>query len=209
MKTVLAFGDSNTWGLMPGSKDLTRYPREIRWTGVLQDLCGTILVIEEGLCGRTTAFEDARRPGRNGAEALGIILASRRPPDAAVVMLGTNDCKSVYSLSAEAIGSGLVLCLGKLEEVLPPDKILLVSPLLLGKDVWRPEKDPEFGVQSVQTCRALKDVYSRIAKERGYAFLAASDCVRANSADDEHMDEEGHRTFAKAVYAKLRDMKVI
>ena len=209
MKTVLAFGDSNTWGLIPGSKDHGRYPREVRWTGVLQDLCGAVRFIEEGLCGRTTAFVDERRPGRNGAEALPSILKAHHPLDAAIVMLGTNDCKSVYSFSAAVIGEGIGLCLDQLEKVLPPDRILLVSPLWLGEDVWRSDKDPEFGKQSVQTSRALKDVYSLIAKERGTAFLAASDHVRANPADEEHMDEAGHRLFAKAVYAKLREMQII
>ena len=89
MKSVLAFGDSNTWGLIPGTKK--RYPWEIRWTGVLQDKCISARIIEEGLCGRTTAFEDDLRPGRKGASALPMILASQSPLDAAIVMPGTND----------------------------------------------------------------------------------------------------------------------
>ena len=32
MKNILAFGDSNTWGLIPGTKE--RYSNEIRWTGL-------------------------------------------------------------------------------------------------------------------------------------------------------------------------------
>ena len=34
MKTILCYGDSNTYGLRPDSNQ--RYPREIRWTGLLQ-----------------------------------------------------------------------------------------------------------------------------------------------------------------------------
>ena len=33
MSNILAFGDSNTWGLIPGSKPHQRFPREVRWTG--------------------------------------------------------------------------------------------------------------------------------------------------------------------------------
>lgn len=209
MKSVLAFGDSNTWGLIPGSKEPERYPRELRWTGVLQNICPLVRIIEEGLCGRTTALEDESRPGRNGAKALELILKMHHPLDAAVAMLGTNDCKSVYSASSAAIGKGMELCLDVMEGYIPPHRILLVSPMRLGPDVWRQEKDPEFGKQSIVTCRELRDVYRGIAEKRGTAFLAASDHVRADSADDEHMNEEGHRIFALAVYGKLKEMNIV
>ncbi len=209
MKSILAFGDSNTWGFIPGSKCQERYPREIRWTGILQNKCTSVRIIEEGLCGRTTAFEDELNPGRKGTAALPLILEKYHPLDAAIVMLGTNDCKSVFSLSAAAIGQGIELCLDEMERYLSSCNILLISPILLGKDVWKPDKDPEFGKRSVETCSELKDVYSRIAEERGTAFLAASDYVQANDADAEHMDEDGHRIFAFAVHKKLKEMGVI
>ena len=66
MKRILAYGDSNTWGFDPvtwGSVPMTleRYPEDIRWTGLLQKALGKdALVLEEGLCGRTTAL--AERP---------------------------------------------------------------------------------------------------------------------------------------------------
>ena len=37
MKSILAYGDSNTWGLVPGSNPQERYPFEKRWTGILQE----------------------------------------------------------------------------------------------------------------------------------------------------------------------------
>jgi len=207
MKFVLAFGDSNTWGLIPGSKE--RYPWEVRWTGILQEKCTSVCIIEEGLCGRTTAFEDDLRPGRKGVSALPMILESHHPLDAAIVMLGTNDCKSVYSISAAAIGKGVGLCLDEIQKYVSPHNILLISPILLGEDVWKPDKDPEFDWKSVKVCRRLKGVYQRIAKDRGTAFLSASDYVCADDTDSEHMDEDGHRIFASVLYEKLKEMKVI
>ena len=66
MKQILAFGDSNTWGLIPGSAPYERYPWGVRWTSLLQEKFADkdIRVVEEGLCGRTTVFEDQSRPGR-------------------------------------------------------------------------------------------------------------------------------------------------
>lgn len=67
MKEILCFGDSNTYGLIPGTKN--RYGRDTRWTGLIeQQLYGKgCRIIEEGLCGRTTVFEDELREGRKGA----------------------------------------------------------------------------------------------------------------------------------------------
>lgn len=209
MKSVLAFGDSNTWGLVPGTKENARFPWEIRWTGALENRCKTLRIVEEGLCGRTTAHEDAERPGRNGATMLSMVLESHAPLDAAIIMLGTNDCKRAYSLSTNEIGKGIEQCLDIIEKHLPARNILLISPVFLGKDVWKADKDPAFDQQSVLTCYALKGVYSRIAEERGTAFLAASDYVRADDADAEHLNAEGHRLFASAVYDKLKKMNVI
>lgn len=91
MKAVLAFGDSNTGGLIPGSALRERFPWGVRWTSILQERCPGVQIIEEGLCGRTTVFEDELRTGRRGVTALPIILETHHPLDAAVVMLGTND----------------------------------------------------------------------------------------------------------------------
>ncbi len=209
MKSVLAFGDSNTWGMIPGTMPQQRYPRSVRWTGVLEELCGDIHVIEEGLCGRTTVYEDAIRPGRKGYDAIPRVMRDSGEVSAAVIMLGTNDCKTVYNASAGVIGKGAEACVRRLMRHIAPENILLVSPIYLGENVWKPEKDPEFGRRSVGVCRELREVYSGIASCLGTAFLAASDYASADSADDEHMDEAGHRSLAAAISSKLREMGVV
>ncbi len=47
-KTVLCFGDSNTWGYIPGG-DCDRYAPDVRWPGVMQAALGTddFTIIEE------------------------------------------------------------------------------------------------------------------------------------------------------------------
>ena len=103
MKQILCYGDSNTWGLIPGTKE--RFPWGIRWTSRLQEKVKSegIRILEEGLCGRTTVFEDSYRENRNGWRALPAILETHRPIDGAVLMLGTNDCKTVYAPTVESI----------------------------------------------------------------------------------------------------------
>lgn len=71
MKEILCFGDSNTHGYMPGIG--TRYPADTRWSGRLGTLLGDgYHVVEEGMDGRTTAFEDEIQPYRS---ALGYIVS--------------------------------------------------------------------------------------------------------------------------------------
>lgn len=199
MKQILAFGDSNTWGLVPGSAPFERYPWGVRWTSLLQEKLDDARVVEEGLCGRTTVFEDKCRPGRKGIDTLEVLMESHYPVDSVILMLGTNDCKSVYNASETTIGEGIEKCLKVLEKYLLPENILLVSPLALGEDVWKPNKDPEFDKKSVVVSKNLKDVYGSIARRHGVKFLAASDYVTASPVDNEHMDIEGHKHFAEIV----------
>lgn len=207
MKRILCFGDSNTWGLIPGSKPLARFSEEKRWTGILQNSLEDTVIVEEGLCGRTTIFDDALREGRNGLNAIPMIMDSQWPLDAVVIMLGTNDLKSVYHVSAHTIGVGLDIILNRIENYLAPNKILVVSPMHLGEDVWKPEKDPEFDRESVVKSTELKEVYREIANKRGNLFLAASDYISPSPIDCEHMDEEGHRVFAKVIKETLDAME--
>ena len=203
MKQILAFGDSNTWGLIPGSGE--RYPEHIRWTGILRKAAASYgyRVLEDGVCGRTTVFQDPSRSGRRGLDA----IDRYREADslsAVILMLGTNDCKTVFRASPEQIGCGLEQCLIRFERLIPPEKILVISPLLLGKDVWKSEKDPAFDKQSVRTCAALKDIYRKIAERRGCAFLAASDHAEACHVDEEHLNAEGHEHLAAAILSGLK-----
>ena len=203
MKQILCFGDSNTYGLIPGTKD--RYPWEVRWTGILAEGIREkgFQVVEEGLCGRTTVFEDELRDNRRGAAVLPMILESHQPLEKVVLMLGTNDCKTIYQASAEVIGKGVEKLVHQIQAVDENIEILLVSPILLGEGVGEEGYDPEFNQESVETSKGLKAVYEQVAKRNGCAFLAASDYAKASGADREHLDEKGHRQLAEAVLQRI------
>lgn len=65
MKTILCYGDSNTWGYDPVTGG--RLERDRRWPGVLRTQLGEgYLVIEEGLNGRTTVWDDPIEGYKNG-----------------------------------------------------------------------------------------------------------------------------------------------
>lgn len=205
MKQVIAFGDSNTWGLNPVLK--SRYPEESRWTGILRRRLFNfgLHLTEEGLCGRTTVFEDPHRSGLKGVDDIPGILAGNPEAVAAIIMLGTNDCKKVFRVSADEIGAGLERCLDVFETRISPDRILVISPVILGQNVWKPEKDPDFDQRSVTVSAELKAIYAELAQRRGHLFLAASDYVRPSVYDDEHLNAEGHEILANEVYRILTE----
>jgi lysophospholipase L1-like esterase len=102
MKTIVCYGDSNTWGCNP--VDGSRYPPDVRWTGVLaQGLGPEYRIVEEGLNGRTTRWDDAIEPGRNGLAYLRPCIESHNPIDLVITMLGTNDLKRRFNLTASDI----------------------------------------------------------------------------------------------------------
>ena len=92
MKHILCYGDSNTWGFQPGFGG--RYPRQRRWTGVAEGLLGDgYVLLENGLNGRTTDFDDPELPYRNGRKGFAYAMVSQKPIDLLLLMLGTNDLK--------------------------------------------------------------------------------------------------------------------
>ncbi|MGN0438837.1 MAG: GDSL-type esterase/lipase family protein [Lachnospiraceae bacterium] len=209
MKQLLCYGDSNTWGLIPKTQE--RYPWDVRWTGRLQEglRADDVTVLEEGLCGRTTVYEDVFRKYRNGLATLPFILESHKPIDGAILMLGTNDCKSNYNNTAYKIGLGIEQCLDELLKVIPTNHILLISPIYLGDEVWKDQYDPEFSKGSVELSKDLKKEYEKIAAKRKIHFLAASDYVSPSGIDMEHLDENGHKVFAKVVFDAIRTHEII
>lgn len=199
MKQLLCFGDSNTWGLIPKTNE--RYSWGVRWTSILQEKLSdrNVRVLEEGLCGRTTIFDDAYRKNRNGLESLPEILESSYPVDAAIIMLGTNDCKSYYNSNPYKIAKGLGLCIDEILKYISPDKILIVSPIFLGEQVWKEEYDPEFNVKSVEIAKALFNEYKKIAAEKGTNIISAADYVKPSETDQEHLTAQGHKILANAM----------
>ena len=200
MKEILCFGDSNTYGLIPGTT--RRYDRETRWTGILAEKLYDkgYRIIEEGLCGRTSVFDDATRDGRNGAKVLPMLLETHAPLDQVVLMLGTNDCKTIFGASAEVIGKGIAKLLEQIEQFASKAKVLVISPIHLGDKVWMEEFDREFSQESVEVSKELESVYETIAQKYGKQFMRAADYVSPSEADQEHMDGQSHKILADAIY---------
>lgn len=204
MKQILCYGDSNTYGLIPGTQE--RYAWAVRWTGILNDRLAAYgyRIVEEGLCGRTTMCEDPLRSGRNGRQMLPMLLETHSPLECVILMLGTNDCKTEFGLTAELIGQGMSRLLEQVRAIQPDAGILLMSPIWLSEGVGETGFDPQFDQASVTVSHKLKEIYRELASRFGCGFLAASDFAQASEVDREHLDEVGHQILSGVVFDKLK-----
>src|SRR6188768_466661 len=141
--TVVCYGDSNTHGADPITHG--RFPRDVRWPGVLaSELGDAAAVIEEGLNGRTTLWDDPFMDFRNGKPYLLPCLRSHQPVDVLVLMLGTNDLKTIFGRAAHEIaaGAGALVDIALTSGTGPgggPPAVLLVAPPRLGDTTDRSE----------------------------------------------------------------------
>ena len=202
-RTVVCYGDSNTWGYTPGSG--VRFDEKTRWTGRLQTLLGKeYRVAECGMNARTTSFDDPFRDYLNGRHGLVHCMVAAKPVDLLIIMLGTNDCKTRYRASASVIAKGLDQVIRKARQNASRHfDLLVISPIHLGVGVGDADFDPEFDAASVAVSRNLANEYRKIALQNHAAFLNASDFAAPSVTDREHMDEKGHAALADAIYNKI------
>ncbi len=201
---ILCYGDSNTFGYIPGRGG--RYNRHTRWPGRLQELLGSeYQVIEEGLCGRTTAFEDMTEPGRNGLDRIRDAVERSLPLDVLVIMLGSNDCKAQFGASAAEIAGGLeqVAAQARGGEA-SGFRVLLVAPAAMTDRVMHSGFGSEFDQRSIKVSKELAEAYEALAGKCGCDFLDGSKVTQVSEIDGLHLDAEGHGRLAEAVVKYLQ-----
>ncbi len=201
---ILCYGDSNTFGYIPGRGG--RYNCHTRWPGRLQELLGSeYQVMEEGLCGRTTAFEDVTEPGRNGLDRIRDAVERSLPLDVLVIMLGSNDCKAQFGASAQEIAGGLeqVAAQARGGEA-SGFRVLLVAPAAMTDRVMHSGFGSEFDQRSIKVSKELAEAYEALARKCGCDFLDGSKVTQVSEIDGLHLDAEGHGRLAEAVVKYLQ-----
>ncbi|MCU0514093.1 MAG: SGNH/GDSL hydrolase family protein [Anaerolineae bacterium] len=212
MKNILCYGDSNTFG-QPPIRDLAdaqpRYAPQDRWPGVLRDELGPQYhIIEAGLNGRTTVFDDpVEGYHKNGRTYLLPCLESAMPLDLVIIMLGTNDLKTRFSAPAFDIAWGASqLCSLVLNSQFGPGgrppQVLLMAPARIGKltafaDLW---------VGGVEKALLLRDHLEAFARSLHCGFLDAGAIVTTSDIDGIHFSAAEHHKLGRAVAQKVREM---
>lgn len=201
MKTIVCFGDSNTWGSDPATGD--RFVPDRRWTGVLQSRLGAgFRVIEEGLNGRMTTVDDPIYPGKNGADYLPPCLESHKPLDLVTIMLGTNDLKARLGRSASDIAeSAAFLADMARRSGAGPDggipKVLLISP----PPVTTLSDLAEMFTGAREKSLRFAEHYRVFATWSGAEFFDAGSVVASSDLDGIHWEGSAHAAFGAALAA--------
>jgi len=206
MKTVLCYGDSNTWGFNPVTQD--RFPITERWTGVLaHELGAGYRVVEEGLNGRTTLWDDPIEEWRNGKTYLLPCLWSHKPIDLVIIMLGTNDLKERFSVSAYdiAAGAGVIVDLTLRSGAGPnggSPQVLLMAPPVVAKLTDYAEMFEDAEAKS----KKFAEHYQRVARNYGCHFLDTAQIIVSSDRDGIHFEMGEHRKLGLAVAARVREI---
>ena len=206
MKTVLCYGDSNTFGYEPLSG--TRYPKELRWTTILQKELGAAYeVVSEGLNGRTTAYDRIECAWKNGFPYLAPCIGSNKPVDYIIFMLGTNDCNADLHLSEYDIAKGMERLIEEVESVTPemqdyPPKMIIVVPAAILDDYYSSPFADQLDDDSIRKSHAIAPLYKEVADRHGCLYLDCSDKLEVSTFDSEHLTANGHAKLA-ALLAKL------
>lgn len=216
MKTVLCYGDSNTYGTKPVDQNFLdtpfnphdfRFPKEKRWTGILQKELGADHdVIEEGLNGRTTVLDDPiEGADRNGLTYLPPCLESHAPIDLVVLMLGTNDLKARFSLTAFDIAMGIKVLIDTIKASgsgpgMRSPEILLLCPPPLGKLT----DHAGLFTDGVEESKKLAGNYKRIAKLFGCHFMDVGSVIKPSDDDGLHYEEQDVERLGLAVAQEVK-----
>jgi len=206
MKRILCYGDSNTWGCNPVTYE--RFDEATRWPRVLGQTLGPgYEVIEEGLGGRTTVWDDPIEGYKNGRDYLIPCLESHRPLDLVIILLGTNDLKKRFSLSAFDIAQGAGVLVRVVQTSLSgrggrsPQVLLLAPPPLAVLTGYA-----EMFEDAEGKSQKFAGHYERVAKELGCAYLDTATVIVSSPLDGIHWEGEEHRKLGKTLAAKVKEL---
>lgn len=211
MKTILAYGDSLTWGSDP-TRGGQRHPVSHRWPDVLAGELGAgFSVISEGLRGRTTAYDEhCADCDRNGARFLPTALYTHAPLDLVILALGTNDLKPAIAGPAAAAMLGLRRCIEIVQRHAhrvagaPQARVLVVSPprIVATPDAFY----ADMFAGAIAESAKMAGFYSALAKELGCGFFDASTVASPLPIDGVHLDAANTAAIGRALVPIVRDL---
>lgn len=204
-KHIVCFGDSNTHGYCADPADTVtggaRFDESERWTHLLQEALGSeYLVLEEGLSGRTTVFQDALHESMDGLSVIYSTLMSHEPVDLLVIMLGTNDTKERLGVNAACIAIGMERLVRKAQSVMcwtdNKPNILIVCPPHILPEMYENPCGVPMGKGCIEKSQELAGYLEETAKLVGASFLDAQGIAEFNKVDGMHLTAKGHRQLA-------------
>lgn len=207
-KRVLMYGDSLTFGKIPGG---LRYPVSERIGGILQKELGSDYeIIEEGLRGRMLYGENKFFKDRNGYKQFGPIFGSHLPVDLLILFLGTNDINSGGKYNTSELASFYKMYLDKINlwcEQLGfqrPQVLIIAPPSIDEENSYKLFGD--FFRDSKAKSIELPKVLEKFAQKSNVHFLDSSKIVKPSEIDGIHLSTESNDKIAKGLKAIITNI---
>jgi lysophospholipase L1-like esterase len=167
---------------------------------------GSVVVIEDCLNGRRTAWEDPFKAGRNGLAGLPQRMEINAPLALVIIMLGTNDFQSMHPHKAWHSAQGVASLVKAIREApiepgMPIPQILVVAP--------PPTQNPrgplaaKFEGAEIK-CAGLADALRDVATALECYFFDAGTVTSSSRVDGIHLDEDQHIALGRALAEVVR-----
>ncbi len=207
---ILCFGDSNTHGYNP--TDGSRYDRNTRFTGILQAMLPNDYIIEEGLSGRTTVFNDPINKQLAGIDYITPCLSSHEPLDLVIVMLGTNDTKERFCASAEVINLGLISLIKEIRNNNvafrnQKAEVLIIAPVPILDSISQNPFVLTMGELCSDKSKKIIPLFKQTAIDTNCFFLDPSTKIKCSEIDCVHLSTQAHQIMANLIYESIIDIK--
>jgi lysophospholipase L1-like esterase len=210
MRTILCYGDSNTYGTAPMQhlEDDRRFGHGERWVSVMRETLGADWwVVEEGLPGRTTVLDDPIEGiHKNGLTYLTPCLESHRPVDLVTIALGTNDLKARFGMPPGDIAAGAGILVETVAKALAASgqraKVLLIAP----PPILEVGCLADMFAGGAAKSQSFAGHYKATASRLGAGFLDAGSVIGSSKVDGIHFDLEEHQKLGQAVAAAVRNL---
>mgnify|MGYP000246911384 CR=1 FL=1 len=203
MQQIFLYSDSVSWGVIPNTRE--RFAFDKRWTGICENILNKkgydTRFVEDCLNGRRTAWEDPKKPGRNGLIGISQKIETYSPLSLIVIFLGTNDFQAIHHVTSKHSAQGLSTLITKIknspiEPTLSIPEILVIAPPLV--------LDPA-GVLakkfkgSKRKCKNLASELEQVATEEGCHFFDSNSVTSASKLDGVHLDLDQHEVLGFAL----------
>lgn len=192
MKTVLCFGDSNTYGYSP--LDGSRFSEAERWTGILKTRFN---VIEAGLNNRLGFVLSPFGEKYSGLKYFPKVLSGCKNIDIIILAVGTNDLQFSYNICLQTIENGLEQLVLLAKE--KTENIVIVPPVILNDDIFNGVFSALFDKSSIEKSQQVQAVFRKVASKHCCKLLDFNKFVRPSNIDGLHYDKTSHKLIAEKI----------
>ena len=195
MKKILCYGDSNTYGFIPGTAG--RYNKHERWSGILSEILSDFEIVEEGMNNRNGFFINPENEKLCGGKYLPVCLQKHKNIDICILALGTNDAQFFYNLNRENAKKGLQHLIDCILLANKDTKIIIIPPVKISTSILESYFAIQFNQTSIERIKEVFPIFEEIAKENNCLYFDFNEFVKPSELDGLHYNATSHKVIAE------------